>query len=170
MPKRLSLWLVVAAALLLAGCPSIKLISDYDEKLDQGVSELQKKVEKILSKIESSPQDPKKTYAEADYAEIKQDLSVLITRASSWDKNDLTVKQLYNLGYALLADPLVAPEDLKLAAPDREQSLQGRHNKSEAFKPQDLVDLRGILNVDFQAILKLELAKKRGASSTATSK
>ena len=146
---------------LLSGCLPVKLIGDYDEKIDQGVSGLQKKVEVVLSKIERSAKNPSASFSESDYAELKQDLNVLITRASSWDKNELTVKQLYTLGYALLDKPSLAPEDLKLPAPIKDQSLEKRHQSKEAFGVEDIRDLRDILTVNFRAILKLELAKKR---------
>ena len=153
--------LVLSFVLSLAACAGIDLISDSDEKIDQGVTELHKKTEKILTRFEESLDNPAKTYRAAEYAEIKEDLGVLITRAKSWDKNELTVRQLYTLGFALLRSPPIPPEELKLRRPSPENSLEGRHRNKDSMTREDLQDLRTILDTNFQAVLKLELAKKR---------
>jgi hypothetical protein len=155
-----------ALALALVACGPIKLVSDYDEKLDQGVTDIQKKVESALTKIERSPKNPSATYVAADYEAIKEDLNVLITRADSADKNEITVKQLYTLSYALLQNPSIAPGQLNLPRSPAEMSLQARHSQSNGFGSEDLRDLRTILGVNFRSILKFELAKKRGSGES----
>lgn len=161
--KALLPWLLIVT--FLSGCSQIKLVSDYDERIDQGVTDIQKKVEAILTKIERSASDPSSTYAASDYSSIKEELNVLITRAESMDKNELTVKQLYTLGYALLESPPIAPESLKIKPPIKDGSLEKRHQLKEPFKPEDMRDLRSLIGVNFRSILKFELAKKRGAGA-----
>lgn len=153
-------------AICLAGCVPLKLVSDYDEKIDQGVTEVQKKVEAILTKIEGSADNPSATYKPGDYSAIKEDLNVLITRAAASEKNEITVKQLYTLGFALLEAAPQPPDDLNLTQP-KGGSLQQRNRMKEPFGPQDMRDLRALLGVSFRAILKFELAKKRGDSAGA---
>lgn len=149
-------------ALVLAACGPIKLASDYDEKLDQGVTDVQKKVEGLLTKIERSTKNPSMSYVASDYSAIKEDLNVLITRAEATPKNEVTVKQLYTLGQALLDSPPSAPEELKLPVAPPGNSLQKRHSLAIELKSDDVTELRTILRVNFRAILKEELAKKRG--------
>lgn len=156
-------WIVIAT--FLAGCTQIKLISDYDENIDIGITNIQKKVEAILTKIEKSASNPSSTYVASDYSSIKEDLNVLITRAESTDKNELTTKQLYTLGYALLENPTIAPENLKMKPPIKNLSLEKRHQLKEPFQAEDIRDLRSLIGVNFRAILKFELDKKRGAST-----
>ena len=78
---------VAVLTIWLTACMPIKLVSDYDEKMDQGVTEVQKKVEAILTKIEGSKGNPSSTYKASDYSAINEDLNVLITRAASSEKN-----------------------------------------------------------------------------------
>lgn len=166
--KFLLSWIVITV--FLAGCTQIKLVSDYDENIDQGVTDIQKKVETILTKIERSASDPSSSYVASDYSSIKEDLNVLITRAESTDNNELTTKQLYTLGYALLENPTIAPENLKIRPPIKNLSLEKRHQLKEPFQAEDIRDLRSLIGVNFRAILKFELAKKRGASTDTNGK
>lgn len=151
--------------LILASC-AVKLIADYDEKLDIGVTEIQRKVEKILTKIQKSASDPSKAYDVADYDAIREDLDVLRTRASSVDKNHLTIAALYRVGYALLQDPPTPdgsdPRLPALPAAARGNSLQERNQSRGRLAAEDLSELRRILDSLFQSVLRLELAKKRG--------
>ncbi len=162
--RSVSLVTALAVVLLLAGC-TVKLVSDYDEQIDQGVTALQRKTEAILSKMENSLEDPSKTYVASDYDDIKASLNLLRVRAQSMEKDDLTVNQLYLLGYALLDNPpQPASPSEGPAHPADLESLQSRQRKKEALSPEDMRDLRSLLEVSYRAILRLELAKKRGDS------
>lgn len=160
----------VLLALVLAACGPIKLISDYDEKLDQGVSDIQRKVESILTKIERSQANPSLTYAMSDYTPIKEELNVLLLRAKSTDHNQITVNQLYTLGYSLLESPALAPDELRLAPPIAGASLQTRHSQSASLTSEDSANLRIILNNNFRSIIKFEIAKKRGEAGSSDKK
>lgn len=161
--KLLLSWMLVMA--FASGCMQVKFVSDYDEQMDQGVTNIQKQVETILTRIEKSAANPAASYVASDYSKIREELDVLLTRAKATDHNELTIKQLYTLGYALLGNPPLAPDGLKLSPPMPEQSLEKRNQGKEPLGAADMRDLRDLLDLDFRATLKLELAKKRGADS-----
>lgn len=158
---------VAVLTIWLTACMPIKLVSDYDEKMDQGVTEVQKKVEAILTKIDGSKGNPSSTYKASDYSAINEDLNVLITRAASSEKNELTSKQLHTLGFSLLQSPPIPPAGLNVPQIKEGQSLQQRHQLATPFSTDDIRDLRALLGVSFRAILKFELAKKRGDAAGA---
>lgn len=164
LPRRpWQLFLALVLSFALPACvQQVRLISDYDESIDQGVTSIQKKVEVILTKIERWRTDPSKAYVAQDYTAIREDLDLLITRAQAAEKSDLTTKQLYTLGYALVENPPVAPPELGLGPPQPQLSLEARNRYKEALTAADIQDLRKLIDADFRAILKLELAKKRG--------
>ncbi|MBI4634082.1 MAG: hypothetical protein HY742_09360 [Deltaproteobacteria bacterium] len=142
LPVRLASLLLVVA---LAGCASIRLIADYDEQIDKSVSELQRKCETFLTGLERNVGKPEAGHDTNTkfYDEAKVDLSAIRVRAAAISKNEITLKQL-----DLLADSLDKLEQLHKGGLRREQ-----------IKP-----LRSAFNASFTAILKLELAKKRGES------
>lgn len=156
-------WMLVTV--FMSGCIQVKLVSDYDEQIDRGVTNIQKQVEAILTKIEKSAADPSAGFVASDYSTIKEELGVLLTRAKATDHNELTIKQLYTLGYALLGNPPLAPENFKLKPPTIEQSLEKRNQRKDPLSAGDIRDLRDLLDVNFRAILKFELAKKRGINT-----
>jgi hypothetical protein len=168
LPITLASAIVLAIILSLAACSDIRLISDYDPQIDQGVSNLQKKVESILTKIDRSDRsrsNPSTVYSAADYDQIREDLNVLRTRAESEPQNQLTVKQLYRLGYALLDNPPTSPT-VPLPQEAKGQSLEARNRSSAPLGTEDVESLRSLLEADFRNILRLELAKKRGEKAT----
>lgn len=161
----------------IAGCGSVRLVASYDLAIENGVTDLQKKVEAILTKIERQPSNPSSTYDSKDYEKLREDLNVLRTRASAWDKNDVTVKMLYELGYQLLETPptpvtekeaadkkldQIVVENSNIPMPtDRYFSLEKRHKMSDSLGLEDIRDLRSILEVHFRNLLKFETLKKR---------
>lgn len=167
--------------LSIAGCGSIKLVAGYDEALDKGITELQKKVETILTKIERQPHNPSSIYDVKDYEQLREDLNVLRTRAASWDKNEVTVKMLYELGYQLLENPptpitqdeakkknidQIVAESTEVPLPTEEYfPLQRRHQMEDSLTTEDIRDLRTILEVHFRRLLSFENLKKRDISS-----
>lgn len=130
------------------GC-TIKLISPYDETLDQGITALQKSTESYLIGLESIDTFPACSYKEnmQFFLDAKVELSSIKVRASAMPKNNLTVKQL-----DLLADSLDSLEAL--------QKIKDK--KSACLSKQEIKPLRDAFNISYTAILKLELAKKRG--------
>jgi hypothetical protein len=134
---------VLAIALALPGC-AIKPISSYDETTDKTVTALQKKTAAHLVSLQSLDGLPECKYEnhKSFYEEAKVDVSAIEVRAAAIPKNEITTEQAQ-----LLANSLDSLEKLhKIACLSKDQ-----------IKP-----LRIQLNSSFTAILKLELAKRRG--------
>jgi len=129
--------------LALAGCTSITLISAYDEGTDKGITEFQKSVETFLTGVERTGR-PAGDLSKAEVAFFEKasvDLSSLRVRAAAISKNDITIAMLANL-----TESMSTLEELVKSGITKEQ-----------IKP-----IRDALNASTGAILKLELAKKRG--------
>lgn len=145
-----SLWPWLAAFLMitaLSGCSTIKLVGDYDEQIDKGVTQLQKDVEIFLVKLEASakkPADKVESYDKSKkfYENAKVALSGLRVRADAMERNSITVRMLDRLS-------------------DSITRLEGMHRDGLAKAEIDQ-SIRGALNSQFTAILTFELAKKRG--------
>jgi hypothetical protein len=141
--RRYVLWQFILSLVLLAaiGC-SIRLIAEYDKKIDDGVTELQKKTEAFLIKMERIAETPEGAYTKriGFYDKVKVDLSLLKVRADAIALNDLTSKQI-----GLLQDSF--------------KSLEEQHKKG--LKAVMIESIRQSLNTQFTAILKLEVSKDR---------
>jgi len=133
------LWMVILTA---GGCISVRLIADYDRKIDDGITELQRKTEAFLIKMERIAESPEGTYPRhiGFYDEVKVDLSALKVRADAVALNDVTSQQI-----ELLQDSF--------------RKLEEQHQKG--LKKVMIESVRQSLNSQFTAILKLEVAKKR---------
>jgi hypothetical protein len=172
-------WSLMVVAI--PGCGPIRLVAVYDEAIEKGVTDIQKEVEAILTKIERQPSNPSSTYESKDYENLREDLNVLRTRAAAWDKNEITVKMLYELGYQLLENPPVPITENEAAdkkldkiiaensgvpmPTDKYFSLEKRHKMKDPFSAEDIRDLRAILEVHFRSLLRFETLKKRGVSA-----
>jgi hypothetical protein len=141
-----TLSLVMVFTFIFAGC-SIKLIADYDEVIDKSATELQKKIESFLTKMERVAETEEGKYANyiVFYDETKVDLSAMLVRARAIPKNDLTVEAIGEILQVIKKIEIMHKEGLK---------------KSE-IKP-----LREAIITQFTWILKFELAKKRGEKSS----
>ena len=167
--------------LAISGCGTVRLVASYDEAIEKGVTDLQRKVETILTSIDRQRSKPSSTYSSKDYEKVREDLNVLRTRAAAWDKNEITVKMLYELGYQLLENPplpitekeaadkkldQVVAENSGVPMPTEEYfSLEKRHRMSDPLGPEDVRDLRAILEIHFRRLLKFEALKKRDIST-----
>ena len=93
--------LVLSVSLL--GCPKVQLIAPYDQKIDQGVTDLQKQTAEFLIGIESQggskPSEFEKHQKEF-YDPAKVALSGLIVRSQARPLNTETTKQLKLLNKA----------------------------------------------------------------------
>lgn len=134
---------VLTAILILPSC-SVKLISNYDETTDKTVTELQKKVEAHLVALEAVEGLPECKYEKHKqfYDEAKVDISAIAVRAAAIPKNEITTEQTILLSNSL-------------------ESLEKLH-KIACLSKDQIVSLRTQFNSSFTAILKLELAKRRG--------
>lgn len=146
---RVSLYCVVIG-LLLAGCPA-HFVSDYDEIFDKAVTDTQRKTDAFLLKMQDT-KSPLRKYANAKdtYADIRNDIHSLKLRAQANNANnlnDLTLKQ-------------IATVDDNIA------KLQARHEATPNGPSVDFFRIaQDIIDTQFEAILKFEIAKKRGVKS-----
>ena len=134
---------ILTMALAISGC-SIKLISSYDETTDKTVTALQKKTEAHLVALEAVDGLPECKYEKHKqfYDEAKVDVSAIAVRAAAIPMNDITTDQTVLLSKSL-------------------ESLEKLHKIACLMKDQ-IAPLRIQFNSSFTAILKLELAKRRG--------
>jgi len=125
------------------GC-TVRLISNYDEITDLAVTDLQKKVETLFLTLESQQGLPECSYEHHTefYKDAKVSLSAIEVRARAIPENDITVKQI----------------DLLKENIDHLEQL----HKINCLTKEQIELLRINFNSGFTAILKLELAKKRG--------
>jgi hypothetical protein len=140
-----SFFYFVALVLTLAvpGC-GVKFVADYDELTDKSVTELQRKVESFLVDIERKVGTDDATYSNNTgfYDEVRVDISAIRVRAAAREKNEITLEQL----------------DLVQENLDNLEKLHQLGFKS----PEEIEPVRKAFNASFTAILKFELAKKRG--------
>lgn len=134
----------ILVLLLIMGC-SIKLISSYDEKTDNAVTQLHKQVETFFLTVEEQTGLPECKYENHKdfYKDTKVKISAIEVRARAIPQNDQTIEQI-----GLLKDSLDKLEKL---------------HQIGCFSSNQVENLRSGFNSSFTAILKLELAKKRGA-------
>lgn len=142
--------LLVASALFISGC-TVTLVSKYDELTDANVTALQKKLETYFLKLEGAAY-PDCSFAanKAFYDELTIQLSSAQVRANAIPKNDITIQQLDALSKAIV--------DLK--------NVQKLRDTKSSCLPAEIIEIdRTMFNSIFTAILKFELAKKRGEAS-----
>lgn len=133
----------LAVMLALSSC-AVKRISGYDETTDRAVTDLQRKTEAHLVTLESVEGLPECTYENHKqfYDEAKVDINVITVRAAAIPKNDITTQESQ-----LLASQL--------------DNLEKLH-KIACLSKDQITLVRTHFNTSFTAILKLELAKRRG--------
>ena len=128
--------------LALAGCLTVQLVGDYEKKIDDGVTDLQKKTETFSVKLERTCRTSEGAYSNnvQFYDDAKVDLAVLQVRTDAIALNKLTSQQI-----KLLRDSF-----------DR---MEAQHKLG--FTPTTVSMTRQLLEEQFTGILKLEVAKKR---------
>jgi hypothetical protein len=140
----IALFLAIAS---LSAC-KVKLISDYDEVIDHSATELQKKIEGFVHQMESAAGTPNGTYDanKQFYDGVRTDISALRVRAeAAGSNNDLTVQEI----------GLIEQNVEKL----RELHVAGAERGLRAAVAEPALSA---INVQFVALIRLELAKKRG--------
>lgn len=135
--------LLLVAVLALPGC-AVKLISGYDETTDKNVTALQKKTEAHLVALEAVEGLPECKFEKYKpfYEEARVDVSAIAVRAAAIPRNEITTEQTFLLSKSL-------------------ESLEKLH-KTACLSKDQIASLRTQFNSSFTAILKLELAKRRG--------
>jgi len=136
-------YILILLVVALAGCP-VRFISNYDEKTDEAVTDLQKKVETFFVTAEGQAglSECKYENHKAFYQEAKVAISTIEVRANAISMNDITLQHV-----RLLKDSLRKLEDL---------------HKISCLSVAQIALLRSNFDSSFTAILKFELAKKRG--------
>jgi hypothetical protein len=131
---------------LISGC-SIKLISDYDQLIDQYATQLQGEIETFLIKMERSAGTPEGSYAKnmGFYDQIQGTLATLLLRAETIGKDEIVAEQIVLLQKNL--------ENLR----------QLHERQGEKGLTRELTGpMRVAFNTQFKAIIKLQNALKRG--------
>jgi hypothetical protein len=133
-------WLLLLIGVV--ACAPIQLIAPYDQKTDEGVTNLQKTTAQFFTRIErqggSSADDYKNQTKFYDDARVA--LSGIHVRAQALAQNDLTVQQIDILQQQF-------------------QKLEQDH-KTMGLSPAMVPQLEKAFNRTFTAILTLEVAKK----------
>ena len=144
---------IFLAALTLTGCANMG--APYDAQTEKALMSLNGKTSEILIDLEGSQDFPEINYKQYQnaYKAVHLELSNLELRASAIPKNDKTQKQI-----VLLTKTVKQFEALHQL--DFGKTLYG---KQEAIKTSRLTFKQAL-----KAMLKLELAKKRGIDTSAT--
>lgn len=130
--------------MLVQSCTSIKLISEYDEITDNTVTELQEKVSDYFVKLERIIGTDEAKYESfvQQFDKIKVDLNTLEVRSAAFDKNRIVQQQVIELKKMIM-------------------KLESLHKLG--FSNYDQIrPLKQSFNSAFTAIIKLQLALKRG--------
>lgn len=148
---RVPRWLIpraflFAALLVSVGC-AVRLIGDYDDTLDRGVTAVQQQTELYLMHLRSAPGAP---FDRAFHDSVAANLVVLKTRATSLPRYGIVAQQIGNL-QAQFAD--FRRLDSSMARP---------------FPASTIGTVESSIAVSVESILKLELALKRGSSPPAS--
>jgi hypothetical protein len=133
----------LAVSVALNGCVSVRLIADYDQKIDEGVTALHRKTETFFVKLERAGQKPEADYQHnvSFYDEVKVDVAALQLRADSVALNKQTSEQLHLLQNSF-------------------DQMEKMHAANGTLSPIVIDETRKQLNHEFIAILTLEVAKK----------
>ena len=149
LPKRLAVFAWFAALLAVLSCGPVRLVSPYDAVLDEGTTALHSKVAAFVGKMAILSGKAEGTY-EANkhfYPEVMAEVSSLRLRAAAVPNNEISVK---------LFDELAANLDRLRKL----HEIGGDGGLSEVVAGPALA----ALDVNFQSILKFEIAKRRGES------
>jgi hypothetical protein len=134
-----------------AACTTVRLVSEYDEITDKSATEMQHKVDQFLLKMETAAGTVAGGYDAnaATYDELQADVDGLRVRATAVPNNRFTLEQIDAL-------------DRTLADLRKLHKLEGAKGLPSALAEPS----RSAFTSIFTAIIKLELAKKRGQSTS----
>lgn len=141
--QRLGVWtFLISFVLTLVACAHVQLIAPYDERIDKGVTELQKNTTEFFVKIERQGGSDKTDYDNyiKFYDESKVATKSLLIRAGAIAQNNKTEDQI-----ALLME--------------KYKSLEEQH-KNMGLTPHTITPIESSFEQIFRAILTLEVAKK----------
>lgn len=140
-------WTVVPSLCLVMLACTVHFVSDYDEVTDRTITDLQARAEAFVLKMADAAGSPAGTYDsnKAFYTEAKATILTMQSRAAAIPQNVSTVEQLKKLEESID----------ELAELHREAGDDGL--TADVVGPT-----HAALNVQFGAIIKHELDKKRG--------
>lgn len=136
--------LLSVVTLCLFSCNAVHLISEYDDVTDKSITALQEKVSSFFVDMSENLGTEKANYTHYQpfYREVKIRLTSLQIRANAMEKNEITQEQLRALKQLM-------------------NELETMHKTG--FPNQAALDIsEQACNRAFTAILKLQLALKRG--------
>jgi hypothetical protein len=138
--------LIFAGALLLSAC--ITLVAPYDEKIDDMATGLQRDISTEIETLREA-EKPDCFYPShaAFYRLARVDISALAVRAGAHEMNSQTIRQI---------------EDLRGALDDLEQLHKLATKADRCMRPDEFSDIGRGFDQITGAIVKLEIAKKRG--------
>jgi hypothetical protein len=146
-PQWLNYFMFIFMICLLSAC-TMQVVSKYDEQTDTNVTALQKKFDTYFLRLKNEKY-PECSYTnnKAFYDDAKIQLSGIDVRAKAIPNNTITVQELDALSQSL-------------------SSLEKNHilrDANQSCLPASIIDSdQTMFNSIFTAILKLEIAKKRG--------
>ena len=141
----LAVWLL--NLLVVLGCQQVRFVSAHDEVVDRGTTALHTKIASFVGKMVMFAGRPEGTYAanEAAYPDLQAEVSSLLLRAGATPKNEITRRQFDELQANV--------ERLRQL-----HQLGGDRGLRKAVATPALA----AIDVNCSAIIKLELAKRRG--------
>ena len=138
--------LVASAALALSAC--VTFVAPYDEKIDDMATGLQREISMEIETLATQDKPDCLYPNHVDfYRNAKVDVSALAVRAGAHDMNSQTIQQIQELTGAL--------EDL-------EKLHQLTTQENRCMKPAEFFPIRRGFDQITGAIVRLEIAKKRG--------
>lgn len=171
--------------LCVSGC-AVQLVSKYDEQTDQSATSMQKDFSSFFVKMQTSLTPNEASFGENQDFYRKQvvDIGAMELRASSIPKNELTTEQLqlvkYNLAWLALlhkgcvTGTLTAAQKAAVATHGVDASVKCQisyganfdapDRSAEVLNPALIPVVAGQFDTSLGAIMKLEIAKKRGES------
>ncbi len=152
--------IVILCVLLIAGCTSVKLISDYDETTDKYLTEIQQNTDDFIETlIQQSGTDEAAFSRHQDfYEEIDRKIRRLEFRVDSIPNNKKTIDLVTDIRLVILGEGKCTEDGT---------SLRDIHctpsNSDKGPSVAALEICRRNINQTISAALALELAKKRGS-------
>jgi hypothetical protein len=140
--SNLSIAALTILCLVLASCAHISLIAPYDERIEKGITELQKETTAFFVKVERQGGSNKDDYSKHTefYDKSKVATKSLMIRAGATAQNKRTEQQI------------------KLLM-EKYDKLENQH-KTEGLTSYTVAPLESSFDDIFRAILTLEVAKK----------
>jgi hypothetical protein len=182
--KNTVLWCCIALSMSLDGCSHVELVSRYDSATDEGAAAMQKDLSEFFIRVETTVSPNEKSFGanQSFYQAQAVAVGALQLRARNTPNNAFTIEQLQlvedNLAYlALLHKGCVEgalTDSQRIAVREKGidasiecrtaygASMDAKDRSRSVINPVMLPVLAGQFDSSLGAIMKLEIAKKRG--------